>query len=190
MFSALDIDGAYIFEPKIWTDSRGQFLESYKKSLLNNLGFDFQVRQSNLSTSSKGVIRGVHFTENPPGQAKFVSCVLGEIWDVVVDLRISSPTFGKWQGIHLQGGSGSGIFISPGLGHAFLSLSEGSIVSYLSSTEYSPEIEHQISPFDQDLAIDFDAVASANGISDFELSEKDRKAQSFKLAKSEGILPI
>jgi dTDP-4-dehydrorhamnose 3,5-epimerase len=189
LFRPLEIEGAYSFEPKVWTDGRGHFFEGYKESLLHKHGVEFTVRQSNSSTSAKGVIRGVHFTESPPGQAKFINCVLGEIWDVVVDLRRSSRTFGKWQGINLLGGSGAGVFIGPGLGHAFLSLQEGSVVSYLSSTEYSPEIEHQINPFDEALAIDFQAAAEARNISSFTLSDKDRTAQSLQTAKIIGILP-
>lgn len=190
MFTELEIKGAFVFESKVWTDGRGQFLENYKQSSVNNLGMEFQLRQSNTSTSAKGVIRGVHFSENPPGQAKFVSCVVGEVWDVVVDLRTSSQTFGKWQGINLLGGSGVGVLIGPGLGHAFLSLKDGSVVSYLSSTEYAPEIEHQVNPFDLELAIDFLGVASDNSIPDFTLSDKDRLAQSLETARQEGILPF
>jgi dTDP-4-dehydrorhamnose 3,5-epimerase len=141
-FQPMGIHGAFVFTPVRHGDSRGHFQESFKLSSLDKeLGLGFEVKQVNQSTSAKGVIRGIHFADTPPGQAKYVSCLKGAIWDVVVDLRTESPTFGKWEGVEVSADNGKAVLIAEGLGHGFLSLQEGSVVTYLCSEEYSPEIE-------------------------------------------------
>ena len=189
-FQPMGIQGAFVFTPIRHEDSRGHFQESFKLSSLNTeLGLGFEVKQVNQSTSAKGVIRGIHFADHPPGQAKYVSCLQGSIWDVVVDLRTGSPTFGKWEGVKLSEENGKSVLIAEELGHAFLSLEEGSVVSYLCSEEYNRETERQISPLDQDLAIDFLGFGAAFGVKDFFLSDQDRKAKGLKEALGAGILP-
>jgi dTDP-4-dehydrorhamnose 3,5-epimerase len=189
-FQPMGIQGAFVFTPVRHEDSRGHFQESFKlSSLEKELGFGFEVKQVNQSTSAKGVIRGIHFADNPPGQAKYVSCLKGSIWDVVVDLRTESPTFGKWEGVEVSADNGKSVLIAEGLGHGFLSLEEGSVVSYLSSEEYSPKSERQINPLDKDLAIEFSSFGSNFGVEEFLLSDQDKKAQGFKEALEFGLLP-
>jgi dTDP-4-dehydrorhamnose 3,5-epimerase len=189
-FQPMGIHGAFVFTPVRHGDSRGHFQESFKLSSLDKeLGLGFEVKQVNQSTSAKGVIRGIHFADTPPGQAKYVSCLKGAIWDVVVDLRTESPTFGKWEGVEVSADNGKAVLIAEGLGHGFLSLQEGSVVTYLCSEEYSPEIERQINPLDKELAIDFSGVGSKFGVEEFLLSDQDKKAEGFKEALQSGLLP-
>ena len=189
-FQPMGIQGAFVFTPVRHEDSRGHFQESFKLSGLNEeLGLGFEVKQVNQSTSAKGVIRGIHVADNPPGQAKYVGCLKGSIWDVVVDLRTDSPTFGKWEGVEVSAGNGRSVLIVEGLGHAFLSLEEGSVVSYLCSEEYNPTSERQINPLDKDLAIDFSGFGSKFGIEEFLLSDQDKKAQGFQESLGAGLLP-
>jgi dTDP-4-dehydrorhamnose 3,5-epimerase len=186
----MGIQGAFVFTPVRHEDSRGHFQESFKLSSLDKeLGLGFKVKQVNQSTSAKGVIRGIHFADNPPGQAKYVSCAMGAIWDVVVDLRTGSPTFGKWEGVEVSAADGKSVLIAEGLGHGFLSLEEGSVVSYLCSEEYNPKTERQINPLDKDLAIDFSGVGTTFGMTDFVVSEQDKQAQGFMEALESGLLP-
>ena len=189
-FQPMGIQGAYVFTPVRHQDSRGHFQESFKlSSLKTELGLDFEVKQVNQSSSAKGSIRGIHFADNPPGQAKYVSCLKGSIWDVVVDLRTESPTFGKWEGVELSAENGKAVLISEGLGHAFLSLEEDSVVSYLCSEEYNPLAEHQINPLDTDLSIDFSGFGARSVITEFLISEQDKNAQGFEEALEAGRLP-
>jgi dTDP-4-dehydrorhamnose 3,5-epimerase len=187
----MSIAGAFIFEASKFADSRGHFQENFKLSqFADELGIGFTVKQVNQSVSAKGVIRGIHFADNPPGQAKYVNCPKGKVWDVVVDLRQTSPTFGKWQGVELSETNGKSVFIAEGLGHAFLSLEDDSVVSYLCSEEYSPTTERQINPLDQDLAIGFLAAGAPFGVKNFVLSEKDSLAPGFSQAQATNILPL
>lgn len=189
-FQPMGIQGAFVFTPVRHQDSRGHFQESLKLSSLDKeLGLGFEVKQVNQSTSAKGVIRGIHFADNPPGQAKYVSCLKGAIWDVVVDLRTESPTFGKWEGVEVSAENGKSVLIAEGLGHAFLSLEEGSVVSYLCSEEYNPTTERQINPLDKNLAIDFSGFGSKFGVEEFLLSDQDKKAEGFQEAFGAGLLP-
>lgn len=190
-FTPMRIHGAYVFEPVQFTDKRGQFQESFKLSLLESeLGFGFKVKQVNQSISAKGVIRGIHFADNPPGQAKYVSCPKGTVWDFVVDLRLSSPTFGQWEGVELSGSNGKSVLIGEGLGHGFLALEEDSVVNYLCSEEYNPKNEHQINPLDKDLAIDFLGPGAPFGVKDFLLSDQDDLAPTFKQSQKLNLLPM
>jgi len=190
-FTPMSIHGAYVFEPVIFTDPRGQFQENFKLSALaDGLGVSFTVKQVNQSVSAQGVIRGIHFANNPPGQAKYVSCPKGKVWDVVVDLRPKSPTFGTWEGVELTETNGKSVFISEGLGHAFLSLEEDSVVSYLCSEEYNPTAERQIYPLDHDLNIEFTAAGEPFGLKTFLLSDQDKFAPTFSQAQVTNILPI
>jgi dTDP-4-dehydrorhamnose 3,5-epimerase len=144
------------------------------------LGFDFEVRQVNQSESQKGVIRGIHWTEGNPGQAKYVSCPKGALWDVVVDLRPESPTFGTWDAVLLTAENRKSLLISQGIGHAFLSLQNGTIANYLCSSEFDPVADRGLNPLDPDLAIDFKNVASQYGIDELIISAKDSGAISFE----------
>ncbi len=117
----LDIDGAWIFTPRIHTDRRGSFHEWFRDSeVCAATGRGFDVAQANCSVSRRGVIRGIHFSDVPPGQAKYVTCPSGAILDVIVDLRLSSPGFGRWTAVRLDEDCRQAVFLSEGLGHAFI----------------------------------------------------------------------
>jgi dTDP-4-dehydrorhamnose 3,5-epimerase len=143
------------------------------------LGRSFPVKQVNQSTSSKGVIRGIHYTDSAEGQAKYVSCVRGALWDVVVDLRKESPTYGQWDAVELSAENKKSLLISEGLGHAFLSLADNTIANYLCSSEFNPSADKTVNPLSPKLEIAFSKVASKFGISDFNLSPKDSEAADF-----------
>lgn len=176
----LSITGALLYTPRIHSDQRGDFLESFRMS---DLGHPFDLAQVNCSVSRRGVLRGVHFADVPPGQAKYVMCVSGEVLDVVVDLRVGSPTFGQWEAVRLDDVARQGVFIAEGLGHAFLALSESATVVYLCSSAYDPAREHGIHPLDPDLAIEWPIVDTPL------LSDKDAAAPTLKEALDSGILP-
>lgn len=178
------IAGCWVFSPKVHLDGRGLFLESFtQQSFLKTVGHDLRVRQFNVSLSRQGTIRGIHFAEVPPGQAKYVQCFTGAVLDVVVDLRIGSPTFGEWEAVKLDSDSRNAIYLTEGLGHAFCALSEDTTIGYMCSEPYAPDREHGIHPLDSELAIAWPQ--------DFELllSAKDAAAPSLSEALSLGILP-
>jgi dTDP-4-dehydrorhamnose 3,5-epimerase len=186
----LPINGAWRIVPQTFPDSRGVFHEVFRRSRFQGTtDLTFDVKQINQSESKKGVIRGIHFADNPPGQAKYISCTRGRIWDVIVDIRVDSPTFGSWHGVELSSDNRQAVFIAEGLGHAFLCLEEGSVVSYLCSEEYNPVAEHQINPLDELLGIDFAGVGAKFDVTEFFLSKQDREASGFKEALTSGILP-
>jgi dTDP-4-dehydrorhamnose 3,5-epimerase len=187
-FTQLSIEGSWVFTPQQFGDDRGSFHEVFKlSSLSESLGFGFEVKQVNQSVSKAGVIRGIHWAEVPPGQAKYVFCPRGSIWDVVVDIRLGSPTFGQFAAEELSAKNGKAMLIREGLGHAFLSLEEDTVVNYLCSEPYSPKTEYGINPLDEDLAIAFSSKWNPNI---FITSPKDTGAYSLNEAKSIGILPI
>jgi dTDP-4-dehydrorhamnose 3,5-epimerase len=187
-FSPLKIQGSWVFEPRKFDDDRGSFHEVFKLSQISEvLGRTFEVKQVNHSISKAGVIRGIHWADFPPGQAKYVSCFRGSIWDVVVDIRVGSPTFGQWDAAELSAENGKCVLIEEGLGHVFLALEDDSVVSYLCSERFNPSAEQGINPLDQDVAIPF----SSKSISaSFEISPKDSEAPTLNQAQEQGILPI
>jgi dTDP-4-dehydrorhamnose 3,5-epimerase len=175
-FQEMKIKGAWIHTPIRLNDERGYFEEQFKLSQIESaLGRTFTVQQINQSVSNKGVIRGIHFTDSPQGQAKYVSCPKGAIWDVVVDLRKESVTYGQWEAIEISAENGLSVLISEGLGHAFLSLENGSVTHYLSTSEYEPSFDRTINPLSVKLAIAFES----SGISGFSLSKRDLEAAQF-----------
>jgi dTDP-4-dehydrorhamnose 3,5-epimerase len=129
------------------------------------------------------VLRGLHFAQVPPSQAKYVTCLGGAVFDVVVDIRVGSPTFGSWDAVRLDAREHRSVYLSEGLGHAFLALEDNSTVMYLCSAGYSPSREHTINPLDADLGIDWpDAGALI-------LSDRDRAAPSLADTQAAGLLP-
>ncbi|GAA2874196.1 dTDP-4-dehydrorhamnose 3,5-epimerase [Pseudonocardia halophobica] len=188
-YRELGISGAWVFEPPVFPDRRGVFVAPFQGPVFREaLGFDLDVGQTNHSVSRLGVVRGVHFADVPPGQAKYVSCPSGRLLDVIVDVRVGSPTFGRWEAVELDDGSDSGsmraVYIAEGLGHAFVALEEATVMAYLCSTPYNPSAEHGISPLDPELGLPWP--------SDLELvlSDKDRDAPTLAEAKEQGILPV
>ena len=165
-------------------DDRGVFLESFKESVfVETVGHSFDLAQMNISVSRAGTVRGVHFADVPPGQAKYVQCFSGKILDIVVDIRVGSPTFGQYEAIELDADTHSGLYISVGLGHAFCALSDSATVGYLCSEGYSPEREHGIYPLDPDLALPWPQGEHSV------LSPKDAAAPLLAEAIASGLLP-
>ena len=181
----LDIQGAWLAESPIWSDDRGFFREWFKTDdIENEIDRDFCVEQANISSSSKGSLRGIHYSLAPSGQAKWITCVNGSIKDVIVDIRPNSKTFGKWLSVELSGSSGKALLISEGLGHGFLSLEENSIVVYLVSSAFSPSEEYAINPLDENIGIDWGSDSAY-----LKISEKDRIAPTLLEQKELGKLP-
>lgn len=182
---ALSIAGAFILSAERYTDERGAFWEAFRRDRVSlATGRDFPIEQVNTSISQRNVIRGVHFAQVPPGQAKFVTVQTGSIWDVVVDLRRGSSTFGQWDAVELVAGEPRAVMISEGLGHAFLALDDDTIVSYLVTDRFRPEREHGVDPFDAEIAIDW-PISRLDAV----LSTKDANAPSLSAAISAGLLP-
>ena len=178
------ISGVWRFDPVLRPDDRGVFLESFKESVfVETVGHSFDLAQMNISVSRAGTVRGVHFADVPPGQAKYVQCFSGKILDIVVDIRVGSPTFGQYEAIELDADSRSGLYISVGLGHAFCALSDSATVGYLCSEGYSPEREHGIYPLDPDLALPWPQGEHSV------LSPKDAAAPPLAEAITSGLLP-
>lgn len=181
---ALDIDGAWVFTPRIHSDSRGSFLEWFLGAEFHaDLGYRLKMAQANCSVSQRGVIRGIHFADVPPGQAKYVTCATGAIIDVVVDLRVGSPSFGRWSAVQLDDQTRRALYISEGLGHAFAALSDQATVLYVCSTPYAPAREHGVHPLDPAIGIAWPADIEPT------LSSKDVAAPSLAQARSAGLLP-
>ncbi|GAA2709535.1 MULTISPECIES: dTDP-4-dehydrorhamnose 3,5-epimerase family protein [Actinoplanes] len=179
----LAIEGAWEITPAQHGDDRGTFLEWYRfDHLAAAVGHPLDLAQANLSTSAQGVVRGVHFADVPPGQAKYVTCVSGSIVDVIVDIRVGSPTFGQWEAVPLDDRERKAVYLAEGLGHAFCSLTEGATVAYLCSATYRPGHEHGINPLDPSLAIAWPVQTPL-------LSPKDATAPSLSEALEAGLLP-
>ncbi|MET9132137.1 dTDP-4-dehydrorhamnose 3,5-epimerase family protein [Streptomyces antibioticus] len=181
---ALGVEGAWVDTPTVFTDDRGRFHEWFKDGTFRDaVGQDLRLAQANCSRSVRGTLRGIHFAEVPPGQAKYVTCVSGAILDVVVDLRVGSPGFGTWDAVRLDDTTHRSVYLSEGLGHAFMALEDDSTVVYLCSQGYAPGREHGVDPFDPSLGITWpeDLVPL--------LSDKDAAAPSLAEAERQGLLP-
>lgn len=182
---SLGIDGAWICRSNIHVDERGKFQEWFKEqAVFAKTGFDFSVAQANLSHSKFGVVRGIHYSLAPKGQAKWVTCISGAIQDVVLDIRTTSPTYGEHVSVNLEAGSGKAILIEPKLAHGFVALEENTIVAYLVSSPYSPSEEFEINPLDPELGIEWGLP-----INQLIISEKDRIAPGLAERKSQGNIP-
>ena len=180
----LAIDGAVELTPKQFGDERGTFLEWFSQRTFGEAtGHALTLAQANCSVSARGVLRGIHYADVPPGQAKYVTCVAGSVLDVVVDLRVGSPTFGQWDSVLLDTIDRRAIYLAEGLGHAFLSLEDGSTVVYLCSTPYAPDLEHEVHPLDPRIGIDWPLDCEPV------LSPKDAAAPTLDEALAQGLLP-
>jgi dTDP-4-dehydrorhamnose 3,5-epimerase len=181
----LGIEGVWLAESPVWSDERGFFREWFESNaIFEQTGINFQVAQANTSISKQGTVRGIHYSVAKQGQAKLVTCVMGAIQDVIVDIRPKSKTFGTWIDYQLDSKSGKSLVISGDLGHGFLALQTDSVVTYLLSSRYSPEEEHCINPFDPEIGINW-----RNTNTPFHISEKDESATSLRQKFAEGHLP-
>ena len=182
--TALDISGAWLLQSDVYADERGTFSEWFKHSeLLRLTGESFTPVQANVSVSQSGVVRGVHYSLAPKGQAKLVTVLCGSIRDLVIDVRIGSPTFGTVYATDLAAGEGRALFIGENLGHAFQALEDDTVVSYLVSSEYSPNDEKEITPLCLTLNIQLSQDLP------IVLSEKDRLAPGIEIQKQKNLLP-
>ena len=178
------IEGVWLFSPILRPDDRGVFLESFKASAFDEAtGTTFDLKQMNISVSKQGTVRGIHFADVPPGQSKYVQCFDGKILDIVVDIRVGSPTFGQWEAVELDNVTRRGLYLAEGLGHGFCALTESVTVGYLCSEPYAPMREHGVNPLDTDLSLPWpDGEQSV-------LSPKDAAAPSLAEALESGMLP-
>ncbi|MEU6929399.1 dTDP-4-dehydrorhamnose 3,5-epimerase [Streptomyces sp. NPDC046385] len=181
----LGIEGAWEFVPQQFGDARGLFLEWYKaERMAEAVGHPLDLKQGNLSVSSAGVVRGIHFADVPPGQAKYVTCVRGAVLDIIVDVRVGSPTFGKWEAVRLDDQDRKAVYLSEGLGHGFCALTDDATVTYLCSEGYAPERERTVHPLDPEIGIEW----PVDGVP--ELSAKDTEGPTLAQAREAGILPV
>lgn len=180
----LAIDGAWVLTPRQHADDRGVFLEWFQAPVIEQtVGFPLTIAQANQSVSRRGTLRGIHYADVPPSQAKYVHCSGGAVLDVVVDIRVGSPTYGEHAAVLLDAVDRRAVYLSEGLGHAFVALQDGTTVTYLVSTPYSPIREHGMHPLDSDLALPWPVDL------DIQLSDKDAAAPGFAEAAAAGALP-
>ena len=180
----LSIPDSYEITPTIHGDDRGIFLEWYRFDRLEEaVGHSLALRQANTSVSKRGVVRGIHFSEVPPSQAKYVTVSHGAVVDYVIDIRVGSPTFGQWDRVLLDTVDRKAIYLAEGLGHAFVALTDNATVSYLVTDVFNAPREHGINPLDSDVALVFPT--------DIEplVGPKDVSAPSLSEAAASGILP-
>ena len=173
-----EIPDVLIFEPKVFGDERGFFFESFNQKIFEEaVGRKVEFVQDNHSKSRKGVLRGLHYQLEPYAQGKLVRCVVGEVFDVAVDIRKSSPTFGKWVGVNLSAENKRQLWIPEGFAHGFLTLKDNTEILYKTTSYYSPEYERSIKWNDEDLVIKWPNDPCV-------ISHKDSLAQSFAIIRN------
>ncbi len=182
---SLRIPGSFTVSNRSHVDERGHFVEWFRSDLIReHTGLSFHTTQANLSVSAQGSLRGIHFADVPPGQAKYVMCVVGAIRDYVVDIRVGSPTFGQWDAVTISAAERNAVLLDVGLGHAFVALEPDTVVTYLVTDHYKPHAEHAINPLDPEIALDFPF-----GRDELLVSPKDLEAPNLAEALQQGMLP-
>jgi dTDP-4-dehydrorhamnose 3,5-epimerase len=176
-----ELSGLLLIEPKVFGDARGYFLETWNQRLYRQCGLDAEFVQDNLSFSRRGTLRGLHF-QNPTPQGKLVSVLQGEVFDVAVDIRRSSPAFGRWHGVRLSGEDKRQFYIPPGFAHGFVVLSETAMFHYKCTNFYSPKDELTIRWNDPALAIQWPVKEPL-------LSEKDGNGSLLRDLPIERLFP-
>ena len=179
----LAIEGAWVISPQLRSDPRGMFAEGFRVDhLAKHIGHEMAVRQTNISVSTEGALRGVHYADVPPSQAKYVTATGGVFVDYVVDLRVGSPTFGQWDSVVLDTVDRRAVYLSEGLGHVLACVEDGTAV-YLCSEVYAPSRERGVSPLDPELALTLpDGFAPV-------VSDRDAAAPTLAEARDQGVLP-
>lgn len=186
----LSVPGALEVIPVQHGDDRGVFVEWFREDVLTELtGHALRLAQANVSVSSVGTLRGIHFAQLPPSQAKFVTCLHGSAYDVVVDLRTGSPSYGLWDAVLLDDQDRRAVYLPEGVGHAFLALEDQTIVSYLCSAPYAPGREHAIHPLDPEIAITWPTTARDGSPLTPRLSPRDKAAPLLAEVRDQGLLP-
>lgn len=181
---ALGLEGLFRLTSPVWGDDRGFFREWLKMPDLESAGLNFVARQANLSRSTRNVVRGLHYSIAPEGQSKVVTCAEGELVDIMVDLRVGSPTFGQHESVVLRGGDGVSLYLPSGIGHGFCAQSDAAVLVYLLSSPYNPECELEVHPFDAEIGISWPLTGEPI------LSAKDAAAPTFEQRRANGTLPI
>ncbi len=179
----LRIEGAWVVTPRQFPDPRGMFAEGFRADrLAEAIGHVMQVKQTNISVSIAGAVRGIHYAEVPPSQAKYVSALHGRFVDIIVDVRVGSPTFGQWDSVELDTVERRSVYLSEGLGHCLICVEDGTAV-YLCSEVFNPTGERGISPLDPQVGLRLpDRLAPI-------ISDKDRAAPTLAEAAEQGLLP-
>lgn len=180
----LSIPGLYVLESPVWADDRGSFREWFKDEDFRDAGVDFHARQANLSISKRNVVRGLHYSMAPEGQAKVVTCAHGELDDVIVDIRIGSPTFGACEVVHLVAGEERSVYVPIGVAHGFCVTSEVGALTYLLSSPFNASVELEINPFDAEINVPWTLSGEAV------VSPKDAAAPSLRGRSEAGELPL
>ena len=176
------LEGVLVIEPKVFGDARGSFVETYRADLYRELGVPYSFVQDNLSTSIRSVLRGLHL-QHPQGQAKLVYAVQGEVFDVCVDVRVGSPTFGAWFGTTLSPETGRQLLIPPGFAHGFCVLSERAAFAYKCSDVYSPGTQVTVAWDDPAIGIDWpvaEPLLSDKDLAGLPLSELEARLPRFE----------
>jgi dTDP-4-dehydrorhamnose 3,5-epimerase len=181
----LSVPGALAVTPRQFADERGVFYEHYRfEALAEAVGHPLELRQGNTSVSRRGVVRGIHFAQVPPSQAKYVTVPHGAAIDYVVDIRLGSPTFGHWDAVRLDGTERTAVYIAEGLGHCVVALDDDTVVSYLVNQVFTPEREHGITPFDETIGLELPLPREQ-----LVLAPKDAAAPTLAEAERLGLLP-
>lgn len=181
----LSIPDSFEITPRQFRDDRGVFLEWYRFDKLSEVvGHSLDLRQANTSVSRRGALRGIHFADVPAGQAKYVTASHGAVLDFVIDIRVGSPTFGEWDSVLLDSVDRRAVYLSEGLGHAFVALTEDATVSYLVSDVFNAPREHGINPLDPAIGLIFPPE-----VGELLLSTKDTDAPGLREAAEAGLLP-
>ena len=181
----LKIADAFEITPRQFPDDRGLFLESFRGDLLAEaIGHRPEIVQTNVSVSSRGTVRGIHFADVPPSQAKYVTALSGSLIDYVVDLRVGSPTFGQWDSVLLDTKDRRAVYLPEGMGHAFAALEDDTTAMYLVTAPYTPCREHGIHPLDLEVGL-----MLSEGLEAPLLSPKDQAAPTLAEAREQGLLP-
>lgn len=182
-FRPLRVEGAIEVTPRQFPDSRGMFAEGFRADkLAEHIGHELRVRQTNISVSSAGAVRGIHYASLPPSQAKYVTALAGVFLDFIIDIRVGSPTFGQWDVVRLDTVDRKAVYLSEGLGHALACLEDGTAM-YLCSEVYNPAAEKGVTPLDPTVALDLPA-----GFVPI-VSDKDAAAPTLEEARAAGLLP-
>ncbi|SER42475.1 dTDP-4-dehydrorhamnose 3,5-epimerase family protein [Actinokineospora terrae] len=186
-FRKLKVNGALEFTPKVFPDDRGLFLSPFQEpTFVEATGHKlFPIAQTNHSRSQRGVVRGVHFTVTRPGSAKYVYCARGKAIDIVVDIRVGSPTYGQWDSVLLDQDDFRAMYFPVGCGHAFIALEDDTVMSYMVSSSYVPEHELALSVLDPALGLPI-----PEDITDPIISDRDQVAPTLADAREAGILPV
>jgi len=181
----LSIPDSYEITPKQFGDDRGVFLEWYRfDKLEEKVGHSLDLAQANTSVSKRGSVRGIHFADIPPSQAKYVTAVHGAVLDYIIDIRVGSPTYGRWDSVLLDDADRKAVYIAEGLGHCFVALTDNATVSYLVNSTFNPGREHGINPLDEEVGLVFPPEAG-----ELLLSPKDTDAPGLAAAAAAGLLP-